>query len=98
MDMHPSSTLAAFAATLRFEDIPEPVLRRAEDLLLDWFGSALAGKIGRPVQIIEAFAQKMGPAAGPCEVLLSRCCSSFLFVFLVFGVSLFFVVLVVVFF
>src|SRR3569623_2224063 len=72
MDTHPSSTLAAFAANLRFEDIPAPVLRRAEDLLLDWVGSALAGKIGRPVQIIENFARKMGPAAGACEVLMSR--------------------------
>ena len=49
-DDHPSATLAAFAANLRFEDIPAPVMRRAEDLLLDWFGSALAGKTGRPVQ------------------------------------------------
>src|SRR5205085_9336148 len=52
--------------------IPEPVMRRAEDLLLDWFGSALAGKIGRPVQAIERFAQQMGPADGACEVLISR--------------------------
>jgi len=87
MDMHPSSTLAAFAATLRFEDIPEPVLRRAEDLLLDWFGSALAGKIGRPVQIIEAFAQKMGPADGPCEVLISRRRTTPLFAAMVNGAS-----------
>ncbi len=37
---HPSRTLARFAAQKGFEDIPAPVLRRAEDLLLDWFGSA----------------------------------------------------------
>lgn len=69
---HPSQTLAAFAANLRFDDIPEPVIRRAEDLLLDWFGSALAGKGARPVQTIEWFAQQMGPATGASEVLISR--------------------------
>ncbi len=72
MTDHPSQTLAAFAANLRFDDIPEPVIRRAEDLLLDWFGSALAGKGARPVQTIEWFAQQMGPATGASEVLISR--------------------------
>jgi 2-methylcitrate dehydratase PrpD len=69
---HPSQTLATFAANLRFEDIPQPVMRRAEDLFLDWFGSALAGKTGRPVQVIESFARRMGPQDGPSEVLISR--------------------------
>src|SRR3569623_636548 len=87
MDTHPSSTLAAFAANLRFEDIPAPVLRRAEDLLLDWVGSALAGKIGRPVQIIENFARKMGPADGACEVLMSRRRTSPYFAAMVNGAS-----------
>jgi 2-methylcitrate dehydratase PrpD len=71
-DNHPSQTLATFAARLRFEDIPAPVMRRAEDLFLDWFGSALAGKTGRPVQVIESFARQMGPQDGPSEVLISR--------------------------
>lgn len=71
-DQNPSATLAAFAAGLRYEDIPDAVARRAEDLFLDWFGSALAGKIGRPVQAIETFAKAMGPADGPAEVLISR--------------------------
>jgi 2-methylcitrate dehydratase PrpD len=67
-----SQVLATFAANLRFEDIPQPVVRRAEDLFLDWFGSALAGKTGRPVQVIESFARRMGPQDGPSEVLISR--------------------------
>ena len=37
--------LAAFAAGLRFEDIPEPVIRRTEDLFADWLGSAVAGSM-----------------------------------------------------
>lgn len=69
---HPSKVLAEFAAGLRFEDIPQPVLRRAEDLFLDWFGSALAGKGARPVETIARFAARMGPAEGPGEILISR--------------------------
>ncbi|WP_292937990.1 MmgE/PrpD family protein [Noviherbaspirillum sp.] len=72
MSNHPSKSLAAFAATLRFEDIPAHVLRRAEDLFLDWFGSALAGKGARPVEIIERFALQMAPGSGESEVLISR--------------------------
>ncbi len=72
MSDHPSKTLASFAAGLRFEDIPQPVLRRAEDLFLDWFGSALAGRGARPVQAIARYAARMGPPGGPSEVLISR--------------------------
>ncbi len=75
-DTHPSRTLAEFAATLRFESIPAAVLRRAEDLFLDWFASALAGKGARPVETIARFAEAMGPADGPSELLIHRRASS----------------------
>ena len=68
--------LAHFAATLRFDEIPAPVQRRAEDLFLDWFASALAGKGARPVESIARFMQSMGPASGPCELLINRGSSS----------------------
>ncbi|KQV84790.1 2-methylcitrate dehydratase [Massilia sp. Root351] len=68
---HPSLALATFAATLQFETIPHDVLRRAEDLLLDWAGSALAGKGARPVETIAGYAEQMG-GPGPCEILISR--------------------------
>ena len=77
----PTAQLAAFAAGLRFDSIPEPVVRRTEDLLVDWFGSAVAGHGSRPVQSITRFAQAMGPQpvtgcdtppAGPAEVIVSR--------------------------
>ena len=68
----PTRALAQFAATLKFDDIPAPVLRRAEDLFLDWFGSALAGKGARPVESIARFMQSMGPTDGPSEVLIHR--------------------------
>jgi 2-methylcitrate dehydratase PrpD len=72
MPDHPSAILARFAAGLRFEDIPDAVVRRAEDLGLDWAGSALAGKGARAVEIVECFARQMAPGEGPSEVLISR--------------------------
>lgn len=67
-----TSTLAAFAANLRFDAIPEPVIRRTEDLLVDWFGSAVAGHGAPPVMRIAAFARAMGQADGPSEAVADR--------------------------
>jgi 2-methylcitrate dehydratase PrpD len=69
---HPGQQLADFAAGLRIEHIPAPVLSFTEDLMLDWLGSALAGKGARPVESIAKFALAMGPAEGPSEVLIHR--------------------------
>jgi 2-methylcitrate dehydratase PrpD len=71
-DAHPTRTLAQFAATLSHDAIPPSVMRRAEDLFLDWFASALAGKGARPVEAIAAFWLSQGPADGPAEVLPHR--------------------------
>ena len=68
----PSAALAQFAAALRFSDIPAPVLRRAEDLFLDWFASALAGKGARPVESITRFMRSQGPTDGPSQILIDR--------------------------
>jgi 2-methylcitrate dehydratase PrpD len=67
-----TARLAAFAAGLRFEDIPEPVVRRTEDLLADWLGSAVAGQGARPVMAIAAYADAMGPREGSSEVIIGR--------------------------
>ena len=80
---HPSLALATFAAELTFERIPDAVLRRAEDLMLDWLGSVLAACSARPVASILRFAEMMGPASGPSEVLISRRTTSPLFAALV---------------
>jgi 2-methylcitrate dehydratase PrpD len=72
MTPNPSQILASFTANLRFEDIPEPVIRRAEDLFLDWFGSTIAGKGARAVETLEWFATQAGPAHGASEILISR--------------------------
>jgi 2-methylcitrate dehydratase PrpD len=83
MPTFPSEILATFAAELQFGDIPDTVLRRTEDLMLDWVGSTLAGKGGRPVEAIEWFARQMGPIDGAAEVLISRRRTSVLFAALV---------------
>ena len=79
----PTAQLAAFAAGLTFDAIPESVVRKTEDLLVDWFGSALAGKGARPVESIARFAAAMcsqthGAAlsAGSAEVLISGSATS----------------------
>lgn len=64
--IHP---LAEFAATLTWSDVPEAVLRKAEDLWVDWFGSVLAGQNARPVRSLARFALSQGPAQGPSEVI-----------------------------
>ena len=77
---HPSKTLATFASQLKLSDIPEEVIARSEDLLVDWFGSAIAGKGSRPVESITQFAQKMGGFSttnlGSAEILIHRSSSS----------------------
>lgn len=72
----PSATLATFAAQLRFDDLPASVVHKIEDLLIDWFGSAVAGHGSRPVATITQFAQMMGPASGPAEVITTRASTS----------------------
>ena len=72
MTSTPTAQLAAFAAHLRFDNIPAPVVRKAEDLLVVWFGSAIAGKGARAVEAITRFAASMGPGTGPAEVLVNR--------------------------
>ena len=76
MTDRPTEALATFAAELRVDRIPEAVLRRTEDLFLDWLGSALAGKGARPVEAIATVARLMGPASGPSEVLIDRSTTS----------------------
>ena len=80
-----TAQLAAFAANLRFDAIPASVVRKTEDLLVDWFGSAVAGHGSRPVESITRFARAMGPqaatgcdtpAAGPSEVIIHRAWTS----------------------
>ena len=76
MTLTPTAQLATFAASLTFDAIPAAVVRKTEDLLVDWFGSAIAGKGARPVETITRFAARMGPTTGAAEVLINRTQSS----------------------
>lgn len=68
----PTARLCAFVADLDFEQIPPRVVDVAKGLMIDWLGSALAGKGARQVEIIEGFARAMGPADGPSTVIPTR--------------------------
>jgi len=67
-----SAALAAFAAELKAPDIPDAVLRKTEDLLVDWLGSAVAGKGARAVETLTQFMFDMGPTTGASEILFNR--------------------------
>ena len=49
----------------------DPVIREAGDLLVDWFGLALAGRGSRPVESVAHFADGMGPLDGQSEALIN---------------------------
>lgn len=71
LDGSPTRVLATFAAELTRRTIPDDVFARAEDLFVDWVGSALAGRPSRAVQTIDRLAWAMGPHEGPSEILVS---------------------------
>ncbi|SHL87867.1 MmgE/PrpD family protein [Phytopseudomonas punonensis] len=85
--MSHTQALAGFLAELRYDDLPDYVLDRTEDLFLDWLGSALASEGARPIPLFEAYAQKMGPADGPARILVNGRGTSAYFAALVNGAS-----------
>ena len=64
----PSQILATFAADLRYQAIPDEVVRYTEDLFLDWYASAVAGCPAPPVKAMVALTEQMGPSQGPCTL------------------------------
>ena len=79
--------LCEFLCAIRYEDLPQDVVLRSEDLFLDWFASTLAGKDARPTRVMEQFAAEMGPANGPSEILVSRKRTSPVFAALINGAA-----------
>ena len=89
MSQH-TQALAAFLADLRYEQVPAADVGQqlvAEDLFLDWLGSALASQGAHPIPLFERYAEKMGPAEGRSRILVSRRSSSAYFAALVNGAS-----------
>ncbi|QND63179.1 MmgE/PrpD family protein [Mesorhizobium loti] len=68
----PTARLCAFIAELDFERIPPRVVHFAQGLMIDWLGSALAGKGAHQVEMIDGFARAMGPADGPSTIIPTR--------------------------
>jgi len=68
----PTAELCRFVARLALPDVPPRVVEFAKGLLIDWLGSAYAGKGASQVERIEAFARAMGPAEGPSTIIPSR--------------------------
>lgn len=61
----PTQVLSEFVSAIRYEALPEAMVVRTEDLFLDGFASALAGKGARPIRVLEKLAAAMGPTDGP---------------------------------
>lgn len=79
--------LADFAASLTLSVVPPAVVEMAKSLMVDWFGSALAGKDSAQVNAFTRFADVMGPSSGPCDLLPTRKTSSATFAALINGAS-----------
>ena len=60
----PTIELAAFASSLKYEDIPEEVLIKAKYLLLDYLGAMLPGNQELMAKILYKFVNKV---TGPVE-------------------------------
>lgn len=52
--------LAEYASNVRFEDLPDEVVEYTKLCILDWYGSALAGKDEKPIQSILELTQEWG--------------------------------------
>ena len=86
MSQH-TQALTQFLADLRYEQLPDAVISRTEDLFLDWLASALASQGAHPIPLFERYAQKMGPATGPAQILVNGQSSSAYFAALVNAAS-----------
>ena len=85
--MSHTQALCRFLAELNYEQLPDNVLARAEDLYLDWLASALASKGAQPIPLFERYAHKMGPSSGPAQIIVSGASSSAYFAALVNGAA-----------
>ncbi|AZC36989.1 MmgE/PrpD family protein [Pseudomonas chlororaphis] len=85
--MSHTQALAGFLAGLSYQQLPDSVLARTEELFLDWLGSALASQGAHPIPLFERYARHMGPADGPARILVNGRGSSAYFAALVNAAS-----------
>lgn len=69
---NPTAELCRFVACLALSEVPRRVVQFTKGLLIDWLGSAYAGKGSHQAETIEAFARTMGPPDGPSTIVTSR--------------------------
>src|SRR5690554_2238597 len=86
MSQH-TQALTEFLAGLSYEQLPEAVISRTEDLFLDWLASALASQGAHPIPLFERYAERMGPASGKAQILVNGRSSSAYFAALVNAAS-----------
>ncbi|MFD4820753.1 MmgE/PrpD family protein [Peribacillus butanolivorans] len=55
-----SRSLANFIEKTRFEDLPDDVVDFTKTCILDWLGSAIAGKDKQPIKIIDNMVKELG--------------------------------------
>jgi 2-methylcitrate dehydratase PrpD len=55
-----SQTLANYVNRTRYEDLPENVVEFTKLCILDWYGSAVAGKDTKPIQAIKELIEEWG--------------------------------------
>ncbi|MBK5502676.1 MmgE/PrpD family protein [Peribacillus sp. TH14] len=55
-----SQTLARFISETKYENIPDEVIEFTKLCILDWLGTALAGKDKAPIQMINQFVEETG--------------------------------------
>jgi 2-methylcitrate dehydratase PrpD len=58
-----TQTLAQFASTLRYDDIPPPVREHCKKLLLDTLACAVAGRLGEETSQVAALASSLAQSA-----------------------------------
>ncbi|WP_439855376.1 MmgE/PrpD family protein [Pseudomonas yamanorum] len=85
--MSHTQALCRFLAELNYEQLPDDVLARTEDLFLDWLASALASQGAHPIPLFERYVGRMGPANGPAQIIVNGGSSSAYFAALVNGAS-----------
>ncbi len=57
-----SHSLASFIVKTKFEDLPQEVVDLTKLCILDWLGSAIAGKDMKPIKIINDMVNELGGA------------------------------------
>ncbi|UOQ94887.1 MmgE/PrpD family protein [Halobacillus shinanisalinarum] len=66
-----SQTLAKFIRNTSYDDLPEEVVDFTKMCILDWAGSAIAGKDKAPIEKIANLIEEMGAIHNP-PLLMER--------------------------